>query len=281
MVASAANVAPALEHTGERMIPESSDQFTFWEHVYRYGFASRFVKGKRVLDIACGEGYGAAALQKAGAASVIGVDISEEACLHAQEKYGIETRPGSAEQIPLVDKSVDLIVSFETIEHVSNPLRFLDECARVLAPEGRLLISTPNKGVYRAPGQTPNPFHCSEMSEDDFTSALRARFRAVKLYSQHPRFARWWTPRSLAADATLWKKLPGVRRLHRSAQFRLAPRSVHEPTTEERNSVLEQIANARRSQRPFLNPYALRPRHKWNGEKPVYIIADATLPCLK
>ena len=100
-----------LDHNaGERMVPEVADQSTFWEHVYRYAFASRFVAGKRVLDIACGEGYGAAALQKAGAASVVGVDASDLACSHARSKYGLDARAGSAEQIPLPDNSVDVVI---------------------------------------------------------------------------------------------------------------------------------------------------------------------------
>src|SRR5260370_30915583 len=103
--------ASTLEPTGERMVPESADMFTFWEHVYRYAFASRFVKGRRVLDIACGEGYGAAALQKAGAAHVIGIDISESVCLHARKKYGLDARPGTGKQIPLHDSSADVVVS--------------------------------------------------------------------------------------------------------------------------------------------------------------------------
>ena len=111
------------DNAGERMVPETSDRFTFWEHVYRYAFASRFVAGKRVLDIACGEGYGAAALQKAGASHVIGVDVSGDACVHALKRYGLDARPGSGEQIPLADDSVDVVVSFETIEHVRNPGR--------------------------------------------------------------------------------------------------------------------------------------------------------------
>src|ERR1700722_8417852 len=115
------------DNGGERMVPESADTLTFWEHIYRYGFALHYVPGKRVLDIACGEGYGAASLQKAGAAQVIGVDVSESACSHARGKYGIDARVGSAEKIPLPDKSVDVVVSFETIEHVRDPGRFLDE----------------------------------------------------------------------------------------------------------------------------------------------------------
>src|SRR5579864_1905821 len=89
----------ALENSGERMVPEVSGGYTFWEHVYRYAFACRFVRGKRVLDIACGEGYGAAALMKAGATRVVGVDISEEVCRHACNRYGLEAKQGTAEDI--------------------------------------------------------------------------------------------------------------------------------------------------------------------------------------
>ena len=74
-------------------------------------------------------------LQRAGAKHVIGVDISEEVCLHARRKYGLDARSGSAERIPLPDSSVDVVVSFETIEHVSDPNSFLDECVQVLVPE--------------------------------------------------------------------------------------------------------------------------------------------------
>src|SRR5215831_8579299 len=122
-----------LEFTGERMVPEQTPPAVFWEHIYRYRFASEFVKGKRVLDIACGEGYGAAALLKAGAASVVGVDICPETCEHARRKYGIDARVGHVHSIPLPSHVIDVIVSFETLEHVDLPGRFLDECCRVLA----------------------------------------------------------------------------------------------------------------------------------------------------
>ena len=271
--------SPPLEPTGERMVPESSDRFTFWEHVYRYAFATRFVRGKRVLDIACGEGYGAAALQKAGAANVIGVDVAEDVCLHARDRYGLDARQGSAEHIPLTNRSVDIVVSFETIEHVPDPHCFLDECIRVLAPEGRLIISTPNKGIYGADAK--NPYHCSEMTEDEFATALRARFRRIGFYSQHPHSAAWWSFRALAADVSPWKTVSTLNRPYRSAQFRLAPRTVYEPTREERASAVELILAAGRNQRSFLNPYVLRQRRAWNREKPTYIIANATGPCQK
>src|SRR5207249_9324746 len=106
------------------------------------------VPEKRVLDIACGEGYGSAALARAGAASVVGVDISAEACEHARRKYGVDARVGRADRIPLPAGSIDVIVSFETIEHVERPESFLNECVRVLAPGGALILSTPNREAF-------------------------------------------------------------------------------------------------------------------------------------
>src|SRR5262249_12330831 len=155
----------------ERMVPEHAPPAVFWEHIYRYRFASKFVRNRRVLDIACGEGYGAAALLKAGAASVVGIDICPEVCEHARLKYGIDARVGGAHRIPLPDQSIDLIVSFETIEHIEAPERFLDECCRVLAPEGSLIVSTPNRDFYGGSG-SGNPFHCSELSEDEMIALI-------------------------------------------------------------------------------------------------------------
>ena len=267
--------SPILEdNAGERMIPETYGGATFWEHVYRYAFASRLVNGKRVLDIACGEGYGAAALQKAGATHVIGVDISESVCLHAHKKYGLDARPGTGEQIPLQDNSVDIIVSFETIEHVPNPNRFLDECFRILTAGGLLIISTPNKGIYSW-GGAQNPHHCSEMTEEEFSSALLSRFRNCQFYTQHPDFAPWWSIRTLVSDNTSWGNLRGFKKVRRAIQRTVAPEAVKDPTDEQRNTVSELILRLGKKPHQFLNPYALRRRRKWNGEKSIYIVATA------
>lgn len=264
-----------IEDTGERMLPEVSGSLVFWQHLYRYSFASRFVKGERVLDIACGEGYGAAALRKAGAAHVTGVDISEETCKHACRKYGLDVRVGSAEQIPLADASVDTVVSFETIEHVPNPLRFLDECARVLTPGGKLIISTPNKHVYSAPGRPVNRYHCSEMTEDEFLSALRARFLGIRLYSQHPYWAAWWSPRTLAADESPWDRVRLFRRLRRSARYRFAPLTVYEASPEQRRAAVDDVLSMGELGPFFLIPFIVRPRWRWTGELPFYFVAKA------
>jgi 2-polyprenyl-3-methyl-5-hydroxy-6-metoxy-1,4-benzoquinol methylase len=257
------------------MVPESSDLLTFWEHVYRYAFASRFVSGKRVLDIACGEGYGAAALQKAGAAHVIGVDISESVCLHARSKYGLDARPGPAEQIPLADGSVDVIVSFETIEHVPDTSRFLDECVRVLVPGGRLLISTPNKGIYRHLRPAQNPYHCSEMTAEEFATALRSRFRDASFYTQRPDSAAWWSARALVCENSPWGSIRGFRRLRRAAQNWIVPEAIKDPSDEQRRSAVDTILKVAQLRRRLLNPYLVRPQRRWCREKSVYIVATA------
>lgn len=264
------------DSAGERMIPELYGGFTFWEHVYRYAFACGFVAGKRVLDIACGEGYGAAALQKAGATQVVGVDISEDVCLHARNKYGLDARAGSAERIPLQDASVDVVVSFETIEHISSPGHFLDECVRVLVPRGLLIISTPNKGIYAWPDGAANPHHRSEMTEEEFSIALRSRFRNSRFYTQHPDFAPWWSVRTFISDNTPWRRLRGFRRFRRAIQNALCPEATNDPTDEERRSTVELILKLGRSPHRLFNPYALRPRRRWTREKATYIVAVAT-----
>ncbi len=190
-----------MEFTGERMVPEKASAEIFWEHVYRYRFAVPYVRNKRVLDIACGEGYGSAGLLKAGAASVIGVDISEETCRYAQQKYGVDTRQGDAENIPLPNGSIDVIVSFETIEHVPSPEKFLKECVRVLRPGGQLIISTPNTSVYSYGGaEQDNPYHCSELTTREFNRILSEHFVSHQMFSQNLRSVAWWSPRIFALN---------------------------------------------------------------------------------
>src|SRR5262249_62399251 len=173
----------ALEFTGERMVPEKADATNFWEHIYRYRFASNFVRNKRVLDIACGEGYGTAALLEAGARSVVGVDICAAACEHARRKYGVDARPGSVDEIPLPDRSIDVIVSFETIEHVREPETFLNECLRILAPGGTVIRSTPNEEGHREAG-VENKFHLGELTENEVTALLKPRSTSWQSYSK-------------------------------------------------------------------------------------------------
>jgi SAM-dependent methyltransferase len=162
------------------------------EHFARYWWASRFASGRRVLDAGCGTGYGSKILVEAGATEVIGIDISAPVIEAARvTARGAELRVGDIADLPLGDDSVDLVVCLETIEHVEAPERALDELARVLAPDGLLVLSSPNRDVY-PPG---NPHHLREFTPDELREELRKRFRRVELMRQHD-----WTASAILDD---------------------------------------------------------------------------------
>ena len=254
----------------ERMVPDEAHARIFWEHIARYRFAKDFVRGKRVLDIACGEGYGAAAFVKAGAASVTGVDISLEICEHARRKYSLDARAGDVQSIPLQDQSIDLVVSFETIEHVDAPAAFISECARVLIPEGMLIVSTPNRPVYSGKG-AQNPFHRLEFDESEFVKLLHSRFRVVRLYTQYPQWAVWWSSRSLAAERSPWLHVKGFWRL--SSWFCPAIRTHVNPAF--RSSADDVILARDTFPSSLFNPYIVRERLEGNRERPYILVAVA------
>ncbi|MCO1360003.1 glycoside hydrolase family 99-like domain-containing protein [Burkholderia multivorans] len=172
---------------GERYIPGMSAQIEV-EHMHRYLIARKLAAGLHVLDIACGEGYGSYALSRT-AASVVGVDISDDAIRHAQSAYGDKANNltfvvGSAADIPLADASVDLVVSFETIEHHDQHEAMMREIKRVLRPDGLVIISSPNKYEYSDVSGYSNPWHVKELYLNEFESLLRAQFSQVALYGQ-------------------------------------------------------------------------------------------------
>jgi SAM-dependent methyltransferase len=159
------------------------------EHMARYTFASRLARGKRVLDAGCGAGYGSAEL--AGAAhSVVGVDRSPEAIEFARAHYALDNltyEEASCEALPHSDGSFELVVAFEVIEHLENWRGFLLEARRVLAPNGQLVVSTPNK-LYYTESRGPhgaNPFHVHEFTFDEFRAELSAIFPHVSLFLEN------------------------------------------------------------------------------------------------
>jgi SAM-dependent methyltransferase len=264
------SIANSTAQFTERMIPEEAHARTFWEHIARYRFAKDFVKGKRVLDIACGEGYGTAALARAGAASVVGVDISQDVCDRARYKYNIDARVGNAEAIPLPDESIDLIVSFETIEHLKSPERFINECARVLAPGGMVIVSTPNRLVYSRNGYR-NPFHHIEFSEQEFVDLFLARFRNTCLYTQFPRSVAWWSWRALTAEESPWLRIKGFWTL----SCLLCP-SIRSCVDRSLRASADQVILAREPiWSSLFNPYQVRKQHKVNHEQPYILIITA------
>jgi ubiquinone/menaquinone biosynthesis C-methylase UbiE len=182
--------AADLPFTGERFIPGTRGEIWI-EHWHRYHFASRWSAGRRVLDIACGEGYGSALLAR-NAGHVTGVDVSLEAVEHARLAYSAlrnaEFRQGSCTRIPLPDASVELVVSFETIEHIEEQDAFVDEIARVLAPDGVVLMSCPNKAEYTDKRGFRNEFHVKELYRAELEALLRTRFAHSDWYGQRPTF---------------------------------------------------------------------------------------------
>jgi SAM-dependent methyltransferase len=176
---------PKLLPTGERMMPEMTDVNLIIEHLHRYALATRYCKNKIVLDIACGEGYGSHILSQ-HAAIVTGVDIDGQAIKHAKAKYPGENlcfMQGSTDQIPLEDATVDVVVSFETIEHHDRHNEMMREIKRVLKTDGLLIISTPDK-KYSDNTTYKNPFHVKELYADEFKGLLQKYFSHVLLLGQ-------------------------------------------------------------------------------------------------
>ena len=175
-----------IEFTGERFIPTESGEIRY-EHMHRYACVVPLCQGKEVLDIACGEGYGSALLSR-GAKSVVGVDISEKAVAHARTVYqgmpNLRYEVGSATAVPLPTASVDLVVSFETIEHLYEQREMLAELRRVLRQDGLLIISSPNKKVYSDDRNYVNEFHVKELYFEEFDALLHEQFAAVDYLGQ-------------------------------------------------------------------------------------------------
>ena len=179
-----------LPFTGERFIPGTPGEI--WvEHWHRYHFAARWCEGQRVLDVACGEGYGSALLARA-AAHVTGVDISRDAIEHAKKSYALLANAqfvcAPCTALPLPDASVDVAVSFETVEHIAEQEEFLAELARVLKPEGVLILSCPNKLEYSDKRAFANEFHVKELYRDELAALVEARFPHLAWYGQRPSF---------------------------------------------------------------------------------------------
>jgi SAM-dependent methyltransferase len=182
-----------LDFDGERYVPGMPGEIAY-EHWHRYAFARRFAAGRRVLDAACGEGYGTALLA-AAAADAVGVDVDPAVVAHARARHGERARlryqEGSVIALPFAAASFDLVVSFETIEHLAggDQPRMLAEFARVLAPGGVLLLSSPNKRRYSDERNFRNPFHRHELYRDDLARLLDRDFPHRRWFHQQPLYA--------------------------------------------------------------------------------------------
>lgn len=174
-----------MECTGERYMPEFDGDWTL-EHTHRYFLARELAQGKIVLDAACGDGYGSRLLA-AAAAFVFGVDISLDTVVRASAKYPhprLRFLQGSVTALPLRDNSVDIVASFETIEHLADHEGMLAEIRRVLRPDGMLVMSSPDKYEYSDIPGYHNEYHVKELYRQEFEELLATRFRHVRALGQ-------------------------------------------------------------------------------------------------
>ncbi len=171
--------------TGERLETYIYSRDTI-DHLHRYAIAKDYIKGKSVLDIASGEGYGSNLLSY-DAASVVGVDIDAESVKNATNKYkrsNLEFKVGRADLIPLDSNSIDVVVSFETLEHHDKHQEMILEIKRVLKKDGLLIISTPDKLFYSDKRNFKNEFHVQELYKNEFQDLISQNFLNYQCLNQ-------------------------------------------------------------------------------------------------
>lgn len=176
---------PPLELTGERTLPDvPAENYWYRRHLAVYEWIGARVLGLRVLDMACGEGYGSEVLSR-GAASVIGVDANPEAHEHARLRY---PRQNLGFQRGVVEtfgecNSYDAVVFLQTIEHVQDPQAVLAHFRDLLARGGTAYVSTPNLLTLAGPGRekSDNPWHIREYRAPEFEALCRSAFGQVEV----------------------------------------------------------------------------------------------------
>ena len=175
-----------MNFTGERFIPGQGGSQIAYEHLHRYLFALRWADGRQVLDLACGNGYGAALLAQR-ARHVWAIDLDENAIRCAAKdwrKDNVRFVRGDATQLPFRDGSMELVVAMEALEHIRDQEKLVREMARVCSSNGSALISTPNKAIYSDARQYVNPFHIRELYLEEFVNLLKRHFPHVQISGQ-------------------------------------------------------------------------------------------------
>ena len=180
---------PPLELTGERTLPDvPAENYWYRRHLAVYEWIGARVAGKRVVDMACGEGYGSEVLWRS-AGSVVGVDANPEAHEHARLRY---VRQGLTFERGLIETfggrgEFDAVVFLQTIEHVNDPIAVLEHFRRLLAPGGVAYVSTPNLLTLAPPGalKSDNPWHLKEYRAEEFEALCRSVFGEVELLGLH------------------------------------------------------------------------------------------------
>jgi ubiquinone/menaquinone biosynthesis C-methylase UbiE len=178
--------------SSERQPVESAGRW-WGEHIHRYNEALLYIgPGDTVLDIACGTGFGTDIIAGKTSGKVIGGDIAPEAideCRGRWQKSNLEFKVLDGTKLEFPDHYFNKIVSFETIEHTTQYRQMIAEFARVLAPGGHLILSTPNINVSSPDGVVRNPFHTQELTYEELNQLLAASFTTVQHFGQ--RYSRY------------------------------------------------------------------------------------------
>src|SRR3712207_99170 len=175
---------PPLHLTGERTLPDVPEEnYWFRRHLVVYEWIAERVHGRRVVDLACGEGYGSAVLGRT-AASVVGVDANPEAHEHARLKYTSDRVSFERDMIETWTGDVDCVVFLQTIEHVQDPDAVLGRLAELIGPDGVDFVSTPNLLTLAEPGaeKSGNPWHIKEYRAHEFRELCERHFASVELH---------------------------------------------------------------------------------------------------
>jgi SAM-dependent methyltransferase len=178
-----ADLVNEIDGVAERLVPElSRGQLVEAEHLARYWWATTMVEGKTVLDAGCGTAYGTRILAEAGASTVVGVDVAEGVLAAARpgQPPSVSLEAADVQNLPYDHGTFDVVVCFEVIEHVADPELALDELARVIADNGLLCVSSPNRRTYIE----GNPHHRHEYVPEELEGTLRKRFSNVMLLRQ-------------------------------------------------------------------------------------------------
>jgi 2-polyprenyl-3-methyl-5-hydroxy-6-metoxy-1,4-benzoquinol methylase len=171
-----------MSETVERVVPGELSWEEFGvEHQQRYEFFTSYYNGRKVLDAACGSGYGSYHIANSGAKSVLGVDISSQSVANAKSKYvnpNLSYKNADCSDLRVLNEKFDLIVSFETLEHLNDPRQFIKSAAEILNPGGYFICSTPNKMRLSGAGYI-NQYHLNELSYDEFLEAMSQSFEVT------------------------------------------------------------------------------------------------------
>ena len=214
---------PPLHLTGERTLPDVPEEnYWFRRHLAVYEWIAARVHGRRVVDLACGEGYGSAVLART-AASVVGVDANPEAFAHATAKYTSDRVRFERNMVELWQGDVDCVVFLQTIEHIPDPDAMLAHIRELIGPGGVAYVSTPNVLTLAPKGaeRSGNPWHVREYRPQEYRALCERHFARVDLLGLF--HARKLRAHQVAIERLGWDRVHAALRLTKPFYDRFTP----------------------------------------------------------